>query len=83
MGRLDEAAVALRESLRKIRVQPWFMVISAFPCKPWGVSRNPLPSTVRRSDSTAGTQMPPCRRNPKGAWVLRAISALLVVNDVH
>jgi hypothetical protein len=28
-------------------------------------------------------QMPPCRRNPKGAWVLRAISALLVVNDVH
>ena len=26
--------------------------------------------------------MPPRRRNPKGAWGLRAISALLVVNDV-
>ena len=28
-------------------------------------------------------QMPPCRRNPKGTWVLRAISALLVVNDAQ
>jgi len=27
-------------------------------------------------------QMLPRRRNPKGAWGLRAISALLVVNDV-
>jgi len=29
------------------------------------------------------TQIPPRRRNPKGAWGLRAISALLVVDDVH
>src|SRR6185503_3662315 len=29
------------------------------------------------------TQMSPRRRNPKGAWVLRAIAALLVVDDVH
>ena len=28
-------------------------------------------------------QMPPRRRNPKGAWGLRAISSLLVVDDVH
>ena len=26
-------------------------------------------------------QMSLCRRNPKGAWVLQAISALLIVND--
>ena len=26
-------------------------------------------------------QMPPCRRNPRGAWVLPAISALPIVND--
>jgi hypothetical protein len=26
---------------------------------------------------------PRAARNPKGAWGLRAISALLVVNDVH
>ena len=27
--------------------------------------------------------MPPRSWNPKGAWVLRAISSLLVVDDVH
>src|SRR5437667_7327311 len=32
---------------------------------------------------TATTQMRPRRRNPKGAWVLRAIAALLVVDDAH
>src|SRR5437773_861464 len=35
----------------------------------------------RRGPAT--TQMRPRRRNPKGAWVLRAIASLLVVDDVH
>src|SRR5207247_8032931 len=29
------------------------------------------------------TQMAPRRRNPKGAWVLRAIAALLLLDDPH
>src|SRR5216117_2145784 len=35
----------------------------------------------RRADATKQTA--PRRRNPKGAWVLRAIAALLVVDDAH
>ena len=37
---------------------------------------------VASSRSANTGKMLPRRRNPKGAWGLRAISALLVVNDV-
>src|SRR5206468_6194828 len=33
--------------------------------------------------AAATKQTAPRRRNPKGAWVLRAIAALLVVADMH
>ena len=38
-------------------------------------------SMPRHRRGAATPQMPPRRRNPKGAWGLRAISSLLVVDD--
>src|SRR6059036_834553 len=63
----------------------------------WGacprIARGRVPSTDPRRRAagdvgvhrrgTATTQMPPRRRNPPGARGLRAISALLVVDDVQ
>src|SRR5207249_8986392 len=45
--------------------------------------RRPAGDVAVHRRGTATTQMRPRRRNPKGAWVLRASLQLLVVDDVH
>ena len=74
------------------KMLPIFLILGACP----RIRRHRVPSAAgadaRRRDAgdvdvhrrgAPTPQMPPRRRNPKGAWGLRAISALLVVNDVH
>ncbi len=65
------------------------IALGACPSKSMGRGPSATPADARRRDAgnvvhcrgAATPQMPACRRNPEGAWGLRASSSLLVVAD--